>query len=118
MKFKNNIITELNAGKYGEGTTQVTKFTIQPSNNQVYQNELRGSALYCKGFLSNYNRILIGAKYTEDSLKDQTIYMIQALYYDKINPLTGEKYGWILSDNTIKFKFDTNCNYDITSIQH
>ena len=118
LKFKNNIITELNAGKYGEGTTQVTKFTIQPSNNQVYQNELRGSALYCKGFLSNYNRILIGAKYTEDSLKDQTIYMIQALYYDKINPLTGEKYGWILSDNTIKFKFDTNCNYDITSIQH
>lgn len=66
------------------------------------------------GLLTNKNRVNIVAGFTAKSLTNNNIYLIEAMYYNGTNPLTGEKYGWILSDNTIRFKFDDKCNSTVS----
>lgn len=118
QNFKDNIIDKLNDGNYANNTTSYLSISLYPNSDQIYTSKIPGFIYTANGLLTNKNRVNLTANMSESSVKGNTIYQIQAMYYDATNPLTGDKYGWILSDNTIKFKFDTNCNYDITSIQH
>ena len=118
LNFRNNIKKKLEDGGYSSGTTSRVKVTITPDSNQIYNTKFSGYSYYVKGKLNNKNRTNLTTSFSQSSIANYSIFVIQAYYYDKINPVTGEKYGWIVSDNFIKFKFDTNCNYNITSIQH
>lgn len=118
QRLRNNIIKGLNERKYAENTSDVLTAKIVPDSEQIFTSTIPGYIYNAKGHLNNKNYSYLTINFTEKTLKNYSMYAIQIMYYDAINPLTGEKYGWILGDNMIKYKFDSNCNYDITSIQH
>ena len=116
QNFKDNIIDKLNDGNYANNTTSYLSISLYPNSDQIYTSKIPGFIYTANGLLTNKNRVNLTANMSESSVKGNTIYQMQAMYYDAINPLTGEKYGWILGDNMIKYKFDSNCNYTITDI--
>ena len=118
QRLRNNIIKGLNEGKYAENTSDVLQAKIFPDSDQIFTSTIPGYIYNAKGRLNNKNKGNFTINFTKKTIKNYSMYAIQVMYYDAINPLTGEKYGWILGDNMIKYKFDSNCNYDITSIQH
>lgn len=116
QRLRNNIIKGLNEGKYAENTSDVLQAKIFPDSDQIFTSTIPGYIYNAKGRLNNKNKGNFTINFTEKTIKNYSMYAIQVMYYDAINPLTGEKYGWILGDNMIKYKFDSNCNYIITDI--
>lgn len=114
QNLKTNILQKLEEEKYQDSTQQRTLITIYPNNDQIYTSKIQGFAYTAKGLLTNKNRVNIVTGFSAKSLINNNIYLIQAMYYNGTNPLTGEKYGWILSDNTIKFQFDDQCNSTVS----
>ena len=114
QNLKTNILQKLEEGKYQDSTKRQTLITIYPDSDQIYTSKIPGFAYTAKGLLSNKNRVNIVTSFTAKSLTNNSIYLIEAMYYNGTNPLTGKKYGWILSDNTIRFKFDDKCNSTVS----
>lgn len=114
-KLKSFLVKKLVDNKYEANSSKQLAVTIYPDSDQLAITKIQGLIFNANGLLTNKNRVNINCLFNSTAVKsDKNFYFVQAMYYDEINPLTGEKYGWILSDNTIKFKFDDNGNYTVS----
>jgi len=114
-KLKSFLVKKLVDNKYEANSSKQLAVTIYPDSDQLAITKIQGLIFNANGLLTNKNRVNINCSFNSTAVKsDKNFYFVQAMYYDEINPLTGEKYGWILSDNTIKFKFDDNGNYTVS----
>lgn len=113
-KLKSFLVKKLVDNKYEANSSKQLTVTIYPDSDQLAITKIQGLIFNANGLLTNKNRVNIVAGFTAKSLTNNNIYLIEAMYYNGTNPLTGEKYGWILSDNTIRFKFDDKCNSTVS----
>ena len=116
QSFRDNIAKKLTEGGYSDKTGSSVTVGVYPDSDQILQSKVTGYMYPAQGNLSNKNRATTNVNFGASTVKNYSMYQIHAMYYDKINPLTGEKYGWIIGDNIVKFKFDADCNYTITDI--
>lgn len=114
-KLKSFLVKKLVDNKYEANSSKQLAVTIYPDSDQLAITKIQGLIFNANGLLTNKNRVNINCTFNSTAVKsDKNFYFVQAMYYNGTNPLTGEKYGWILSDNTIKFKFDDNGNYTVS----
>lgn len=114
-KLKSFLVKKLVDNKYEASSSKQLAVTIYPDSDQLAITKIQGLIFNANGLLTNKNRVNINCTFNATAVKsNKNFYFVQAMYYNGTNLLTGEKYGWILSDNTIKFKFDDNGNYTVS----